>query len=157
MSHESHEHHTLQDRIAALEAHAAISALQARYATAADVCLSTPSHAHAVELVALFTDDASADYGPFGTFVGRDQLIHAFENVLPAVASWSRHYVTNPAIEVHGNEAKGNWYFLVYSVLRAAPPGPPTNLFGTYEGGYVKTAAGWRIRSLVTRFVEPPR
>jgi hypothetical protein len=149
---------TLLERVARLEDLEAIRTLKARYATGGDLCLSTPSHDHAVALVSLFTDDAVGDYGPFGRFQGREQIVHAFENVLPGAVSWSRHYVTNPAIEVSGNQATGGWYFLVHAVPKGAPPGSPTvTFFGVYEDTYVKTAQGWRFSSLIARFIDPPR
>ncbi len=146
----------LPRRVAALEDLEALRNLKSRYAMGADKCLSTPSRAHAEELVELFTDDAVGDYGFFGRFEGRAQLVHAFENVLTAATRWSLHYMANPVLEVDGSHAKGSWYFLVYAVAKDAPPGPPQNFFGRYEDRYVKTEEGWKIQSTTVLFVQPP-
>lgn len=157
MSQESNQHQGHESRIAALEAAEAIRTLKAAYAKRADQVISTPTREHAEALADLFTDDAVADYGPFGRYEGREALVHAFGTVIPGAASWSQHYMLNPAITVEGDTAKGNWYFLVYSVLRAGPSKEPTTLFGSYEETYVKTAKGWQLRSLLAKFVAPPK
>lgn len=155
MSDHDHDHRSLLARIVTLEDIEAIRALKARYAEGADRCIGAPTAGHAAALADLFTEDASAEYGPFGRFEGRDQLIRAFHEVIPGAAVWSRHYFTNPTIEVHGNQATGHYYFLVAAVMRGAPG--PINMWGTYEDRYVKTVKGWRLSSLIADFVEPPR
>lgn len=157
MSQESHEHRGLEERIAALEGQEAIRALKAKYAELADRAIATPSRENAEALADLFTDDGSADYGPFGKYQGREALLHAFGTVIPGAGVWSRHYMLNPSITVDGKNAKGNWYFLVYVVLRHAESKVPVPMFGTYEDTYTKTEKGWQFRSLVGHFIEPPK
>ncbi|APR86321.1 Hypothetical protein A7982_11670 [Minicystis rosea] len=135
----------------------ALRNLKARYATLSDRCLTTPSRESAEALAALFTEDALGDYDFFGRFQGREQLTHAFEAVLPAGMRWSMHYITNPALEIDGNRAKGRWYFLVQAVTKDGPPGTIQSFHGSYEDVYVKTPAGWRFASLVVHFNSPPR
>jgi hypothetical protein len=146
----------LARRVAALEDIEALRVLKARYAAGADRCLTTPSHEHAVALAEMFTADALGDYGFFGRFQGRAELVRAFESVLPAGMRWSRHYMANPAIEVDGGRARGSWYFLVSAVQKDAPPGPPTSFYGTYEDTYVKTESGWKFSSVIVHFELPP-
>lgn len=155
MTEHDHDHRDLLRRIVALEDIEALRALKARYAEGSDRCLTTPSPEHAAALADLFTDDASAEYGPFGRFDGRAQLTRAFAEVLPGAAAWTRHYFTNPTLEVHGNEATGHFYFLVAAVMRGAPG--TVTLWGTYEDRFTKTPRGWRLTSLVATFIEPPR
>lgn len=146
----------LFERVATLESLEAIRDLKSHYARGADACLGSPSHENAVRLAALFTEDAIADYGALGRFVGRAQIINGFEKVLPLVASWSQHYMLNPLLEVSGDYAQGSWYFHVAAALKAAP-GAVTNMYGSYRDTYVKTADGWKFSSLVVSYAEPPK
>ena len=146
---------SLHDRITRLEDIAAIHTLKARYAAGSDVCLCTPGHDQAVALAELFTADAFTDYGPFGSFTGRAEIVRAFAEVLPGAATWSRHHVTNPIITVDGREATASFYFILAAVMRGAP-GPAT-LWGGYEDRLVKADDGWRFSQLIVRFAEPPR
>ncbi|MFT3776047.1 MAG: nuclear transport factor 2 family protein [Minicystis sp.] len=147
----------LSQRVATAEDFEALRNLKARYATLADRCLTTPSHENAVALADLFTDDAVGDYGFFGRFQGRADLVRAFESVLPAGMRWSMHYITNPELSVDGSHAKGAWYFLVSAVTKDAPPGAMASFYGLYEDVYVKTATGWKFASLVVHFNTPPQ
>ncbi len=145
-----------EDRITALEDAEAIRRLKARYAIVADAVMSAPTPESAAAVADLFTEYGVGDFGPFGRFVGRAALLECFGTVLPSVLGWSRHYVTNPIVEVSGDRATGQWYFLVHAQAKKAPGGPIEVHFGTYEDTYVKTAAGWRYAALVTRFAAPP-
>lgn len=148
--------HDLQARIGVLEDLEAIRSLKSRYALAADKCLCEPSHAHALALAELFTEDAVADYAAFGRFEGRAGLLEAFGKVLPGAVAWSIHYMANPIVHASGDQAAGTWSFLVHAVMKGAPPGPTVALFGHYADRYVKTAQGWKLAALTAQFVQPP-
>lgn len=145
------------DRLMALDDVEAIRTLKSRYAIGADRCLTTPSAENAAALAEFFTHDAVAEFGPFGRFEGRAQLIHAFEVVLPGAVCWSQHYIVNPVIEVRGGTATGSWYFLVHAVPKGAPAGTVVHFYGSYEDRYLKTSSGWRYASLRANFIEPPK
>lgn len=144
------------DRLDRLEDLEALRRLKSRYAINADRVLSTPSHAHAVALAELFTDDASVDLGPFGQYVGRAALINAFENILPASTGWSTHYMANPVVDVQGSLATGTWYFLIFAQAKATPGGPILNFWGYYEDQYVKSGGVWKQSSLIAHYFTPP-
>src|SRR5689334_4014071 len=101
----SSDAHGTSHRLDELESLEALRRLKSQYAIRADRVLSTPSHEHAVALADLFTDDASVNLGPFGTFVGKAALLDAFENILPAATGWSTHYMANPVLDVHEHHA----------------------------------------------------
>lgn len=154
----SHPHDGPKDppsRLDRLESLEAIRTIKARYAVLADRCLASPSSANAVALADLFTDDAVADYGFFGTFTGRAELLNAFENVLPAGTRWSAHYIVNPILLVDGDTAQGSWSFLIHAVPRTPPDAAQTTFFGGYEEKYRRVGGRWKISELVVRYSSP--
>ena len=144
----------LRARVAHLEDLEAIRALKARYALYADHAICTPSDAHAAAIAGLFVDDASGDYGPLGSYQGRAELLHAFRNVIPGAAVWSRHHVTNPQIEIDGDRATASFYFIIPALMRGAPA--VNTLWGTYEDRLTRTAAGWRFTHVGAVFTAAP-
>ncbi len=150
------EHGGLAGRVATLEALSSLQDVMSRYARFADLALGSPSHEHAVALADLFTDDATADYGPFfGSFSGRAALINAFENILPAGTRWSAHYVVNPLLEVSGDTAQGTWAFLIHAVPRNPPDAGPVTFYGRYEEQLRRVGGTWKIASLVVHYSSP--
>ena len=129
--------------------------LKSVYARRADAALCTPSAEAARALVELFVDDALLDLGPFGRYQGREQLLHAFENVLPGATAWSVHHFTNPLIEVKGDSATGSWYFLIYAQSRATPAPPVGVIHGGYSDKYVRVGGAWKIAETIASFTAP--
>lgn len=147
----------LDQRVISLEDLSALQKLKSTYAFDVDRCFVSPSHDNAVAAANLFTDGAVADYGILGRYEGRAQLLNAFENVFPGMASWTTHYITNPVLtQTADAAARGEWYFLVYVVFKGAPAGPPTNIWGHYTERYVRTPTGWKIASLLAEYFTPP-
>lgn len=134
----------------------AIEELKAQYARKADAVFREPSHASAVALADLFTDDGVLDLGPFGRYEGRAALINACENILPLATKWSTHYIMSPLLEVHDDHAVGNWYFLIKSVPQDPPGSPVMEIMGAYADKYARTQAGWKIRESISSFFIPP-
>jgi len=140
------------DRLESLEA---LRDLKARYARFADLALGAPSAANAANLADLFTDDAVADYGFFGTFTGRAALLNAFENILPAGTRWSAHYIVNPLLTVDGDTAQGTWSFLIHAVPRNPPDAGQVTFFGQYAEKYRRTNGVWKISELAVSYSSP--
>ena len=66
----------------------------------------------------------------------------------------SAHMVTNPVIDVAGDEAKGSWRFLmVYSHT----DGSFVRIIGHYEDEYVRREGKWYFRSLIAHVEESGR
>ncbi|MDC3979729.1 nuclear transport factor 2 family protein [Polyangium jinanense] len=145
----------LPSRIDRLEALEALRTLKARYIVLADRCLITPSVDNAHALVELFTDDATADYGPFGKFSGKDGLVRAFAEVLPAGSRWAAHYAMTPILSVDGDTAEGTWAFFVHNVPREPKDAAQRTYFGSYEEKYRRVGGVWKIASLVVLFSSP--
>ena len=53
------------------------------------------------ELLELWTEDAVCDYGFFGTYAGRDEIVNKFfRELVTSASSFNAHMVHNPLIEV---------------------------------------------------------
>jgi hypothetical protein len=95
----------------------------------------------------LYTADAA-----FAGAEGHDQLV-TLARIQPRGPDFVRHYLTNHVIEPTLEGAKGKEFLVV---IDNGENGKASSLFlgGHYEDTYVKTAAGWRIK---TRRLFPPR
>jgi hypothetical protein len=94
-------------------------------------------------------------YAADGTFAGaegHDQLVKLGQ-IQPRGPAFVRHYLTNHVIEPVMGGARGKEYLVV---IDNGENGKASSLFlgGHYEDTYVKTPAGWRIK---TRRLFPPR
>jgi len=99
------------------------------------------------ELAELWTEDAVCDYGFFGAYKGRDEIVgRFFRELVSAASSFSAHMVHNPLIEIQGDTAKGSWY------LTAQTTNQPSNravwVMGIYQDEFERTGGSWRISSL---------
>lgn len=151
-----HGEHGLAARVERLEALEAVRDLGGEYARRTERMVANTNHETAAALAALFTEDAVANYGPFGTVHGRDAITALFENVMGPPFSWSMHYITNHLFTVDGDTAEGSVYFLVFS-QPAAPPGAPlATLYGLYHLKLRKVGSAWQIANLVASLTSPP-
>lgn len=107
----------LTDRLAALEAEAAVRRTMARYMALCDV----PSGAlHGETLAGLFATDAIWEgIGPqyahqFGRLTGHADILAMLMRYLPPSPHFSVnvHFLTSETIEVHGATARGRWIML---------------------------------------------
>ncbi|CDP83459.1 hypothetical protein BN975_01014 [Mycolicibacterium farcinogenes] len=139
------------ERTRDLSAHSAISALLYRYARAVD--------SKDWELYrSVFTEDARIDYSSAGAVVGtRDDVVEWFAANF-GVIPWSMHYITN--IEILESDAEtATVRAMFYNPMQL--PGMPemSACGGYYHHELVRTADGWRSRSLREEnvwFSNPP-
>ncbi len=121
----------------------AIKKLKARYWRCVDKKLWT-------ELVEVFTEDATLDYGDTRLDGGKT-IAQSIKEVLADAAT--AHGGHSPEIEITSDTtAKGIWAFMDYLVW-----GSDTKMmgFGHYEDEYVKEDGHWRIKSTkLTRIFE---
>lgn len=93
-----------------------------------------------------FTDDAHIDYSSAGAVVGhRDEVVDWFAanfGVLP----WSMHYITNIEADVDGDSATVRAMF--YNPMQLPGMSEVSACGGYYHHELVRTADGWRSRSL---------
>ena len=101
------------------------------------------------EVAALFTDDATVDYGPeVTTVVGAGAIAAAIAVGLENTFAATSHHVSNITLTFDGpDEARGITY--LYAWHRYVDGSPDGELWGRYNHRFVRTKDGWRIAELV--------
>jgi ketosteroid isomerase-like protein len=133
----------LEARIRNLEDVEAIRRLKGKFAYFADT-------KNAAAFMSLVADDAVWEFGPWGHFEGKEEILKFTQNVTLDTYSFMLHHFYDVSIEVEGDTATGIWYFLV----------PATNckkeraewLAGVYDETYVKVNGQWKFKRVATDF-----
>ena len=103
------------------------------------------------ELFELWTDDAVCDYGFFGTYQGREEIVHKFfGEMVESVSSFMAHMVHNPVIELSGDRARGSWYLTAQTTIQ--PANQAVWVMGIYRDEFVRIDGSWKISSLEFEF-----
>ena len=99
-------------------------------------------------VAALFTDDATVDYGPESTtIVGSAEIGTTIAVGLERTFAATSHHVSNIQIAFEGaSEARSVTY--LYAWHRYVDGSPDGELWGRYRHRFVRTDAGWRISEL---------
>jgi ketosteroid isomerase-like protein len=119
-----------------------IKQLKARYIEACDGGWGGRlSHDHE-KMVALFTEDCVWDGGGFGQRQGRAALREYYESNQAATRAQAFHLLTQPIIQVDGDQATGRWHL---TIVLSTVGGPSNLICGAFDDEYRRTAAGWRI------------
>jgi hypothetical protein len=111
-----------------------------------------PEHGatHMGPFAELFVEDSVFDGRPYLPLCeGRDE-IRKMQHGL-RVVPFLFHNVTNALIEVDGDMARGEWHVVSFS---ARPDGTSARHLGTYDEQYVRTALGWRYKSVKVTVVR---
>lgn len=133
---------SLEKRLARLEDRIAISELRYTYCYRID---DRDWDGYA----ALFTEDALLDFGPVGTFEGREAVREFAEDVVGARHPFLSHMVHNPVIDVDGDTATGKWYFEVPCTFEDGEAGW---IQGTYYDEYRRVDGEWLFSEVVAEF-----
>ncbi len=127
----------LAREIAELRDGEAVKTVMARY------CHLVDSRSYA-ELSELFTEDATCNYGFFGSFKGRKEIIGTFFGTLvDGAASFMVHMVHNPVVEVSGDEASGSWYLTAQTTIQ--PANRAVWVMGIYRNRFRRVGGAWKI------------
>lgn len=135
---------TLEQRIQRLEDIDEIAKLQARYIDFNDGGWKGGTHQFPEAVADLFVDDGVWE-GPSGTarVEGREAIAELFRQF--AAVPFIVHCVSNPLIEVDGDEAHGEWHAIIPSTM---PDGQGLWTIGKYINDYVRTPQGWKYKRL---------
>ena len=144
-----------EDRLQSLEDIEAIRRLKAAYCAACD-------DDHDGEAVAeLFIEDGiwqqTGKIGSAGTEpkVGKRAIAEFMFSLRSAgFIRHSAHMVTNPVINISGDEAEGSWRFIM---LYSHTDGSFFRIIGHYEDQYVRIGERWYFRSLIAHVEETGR
>lgn len=138
----------LEARIKVLEDIEAIKRLKGKYGYFVDT-------RNWQEFMNLIMDDAIWDFGSLGLYKGKEEILRFTRDIILDTYSFMMHNFFNIFVEVQGNKATGEWYFLV----------PATNdkekraewLAGKYEEEYVKVNGAWKFKKVTARinFIAP--
>ena len=102
-------------------------------------------------VAALFTDDATIDYGPENpTIVGRDAIVPAIRPGLQNLFKTSSHHITNMRIQPDGAEAATDVAY-VYAWHVYLTDDSEGELWGQYHCRFRRTDEGWKIAEMVLK------
>ena len=100
-------------------------------------------------VAALFTADATVDYGPeAATIVGADAIASTIAVGLEQTFAATSHHVSNIRIAFEGPDAARAVTYL-YAWHRYLDGSPDGELWGRYRHRFVRSDAGWKIAELV--------
>jgi ketosteroid isomerase-like protein len=131
-----------------------ITTLKSRYTFAVDATIADATKVG--DLMDLFTDDICVDYGVYGRYRGKAAVRAFFGSSIRTLVAWSLHFAHDAVILTGGTNASAMWHFEARAVFKDSYAAGPITFFGHYEDQFVKTATGWKIRSLITLFETPP-
>lgn len=98
-------------------------------------------------LDALWTEDAVCDYGFFGCYNGKTEIMEKFfRKLVSNAAPFSAHMVHNPLIETHGDRASACWYLTAQTTIQ--PQNQAIWVMGIYHDQYKRMGDNWKIASL---------
>ncbi len=134
----------LATRVQRLEDVEAIGRLKAAYCDACD-------DDHDPDAVAaLFIEDGTWQQSGRAPCEGRAAIRSHMAAIRAAgVIVRSAHLVTNPRIDVDGDEATGTWRFTMWATFTGDAGPWERRIIGRYQERYVRTRAGWRYRTLL--------
>ncbi|WP_340315117.1 nuclear transport factor 2 family protein [Rhizorhabdus argentea] len=134
---------TIEDRLQRMEDIQEITRLKTRYTELAD---SSADKLHnGPQMGALFTEDAVFHIVATGAppLIGSAAITERYND--DTLYPYSYHLLGNPHIEVSGDSGKGRWHAAVIFNKREVGSMWTTAF---YEDEFVRTADGWRIKSL---------
>ena len=102
----------------------------------------------------VFTEEATADYGPKSKLKGRQAIVQFLKSSLGADSVITSHVGQRPEIELTSEStATGMWWLNDYIVMQ---PNTRRRGYAFYEDEYVKEDGQWKMKStkLVTLLEE---
>jgi hypothetical protein len=128
----------IEARVRRLEDIEAIKKLKARYWRCVDRKLWG-------EMAEVFTEEATADYGPDIKLKGRQAIVDFLKGSLGADTVITSHVGQRPEIELTGEStATGTWWLNDYIVMQ---PNVRRRGYAFYEDEYVKENGKWKKKS----------
>lgn len=135
---------TLEQRIQIIEDRDEIAKLQARYIDYNDGGWNGPTHQHPEAVANLFVADGVWE-GPSGTgrAEGQQAIVELFKSF--AAVPFIIHCITNPLIDIDGDTAHAEWHAIIPTKM---PGDVALWTIGKYINDYVRTAEGWKYKTL---------
>ena len=113
-------------------------------------------------LVALFTDDAVCEFGPYGVWTGKATIAENYAQVVGGAIRehgpfQTLHVNTNHWVELTGPDAAVGRLYLVDLALGGEADKNPMVWLGVYDEVYRKIDGDWRIARSSLQFMWPER
>jgi hypothetical protein len=137
----------IETRLRAIEDRNEITDLKARYINACDGGWNRASH-NADIVASVFALDGTWEAEGFPRVEGREAIRQLFRS-FGRQAPFSFHCVSNPLIEVIGDEARGEWHL---SELFTNDQGVECWGGGIYSDTFVRADGGWLISAMSVRY-----
>ena len=137
----------LETRVARLDAEAAVEQVMVAYMAAADRQSDKGAH-----IAALFTEDGAWEsVGPHGNpgwaAVGHEALIAKFDRNVERMP-FSAHFVTNPAVQLDGDTARGQFMYFQACTYRGDQP---LWIAGSYDNDFRRVEGRWLLAHMRVR------
>jgi SnoaL-like domain len=129
----------MERRLARLEDIEATKQLKARY------CEICDDDHNPDRITSVFAEDGIWESADFGTARGHGEIRRLFEKFRKLI-EFSQHNVMDPIIEVNGDTATGEWYFLGPFTFREG--NQARWLAAKYKDDYVKLNGQWKYQHL---------
>ncbi len=114
-------------------------------------------------LAEIFAEDAVCEFGPYGSWHGRDEIranykaVFSDADVNGALPYGGFHSTTNQWVELTGPETAVSRTYLLDIVHEPNPRVNPFIWFGLYDEDFVKRGGVWQIKRCTLQFLWPER
>ena len=108
----------------------------------------------------LFDEEALCEFGPYGVWKGRDQIVENFNAVFEDTlddAFWSMHANTGHQVKITGPSSAQGQIYLLDIVTDKKPDENPFLWFAVYDEDYVKKGDDWKIKRSSIHFLWPEK
>lgn len=112
------------------------------------------------KLIALFTDDAVCEYGPYGSWEGKPVIFDNYKATFAgelAAPFTSMHINTNHRVDIHSATSASGQCYLTDIVTHVAPDENPILWFALYDEEYRKEDGQWKFARTSLQFFWPER
>jgi len=111
-------------------------------------------------LITLFTDDALCEYGPYGSWSGRQVILENYRTTFTgelAAPFTSQHLNTNHNIELLSESRATGQCYLLDVATHVGPGQNPILWFALYDEEYRKESGDWKFSRSSLQFFWPQR
>ena len=109
-------------------------------------------------LAQIFAEDAICEFGPYGTWNGREEIHTNYKEVFKAAKPYAGfHSTTNQWVEMTGPDSAVSRTYLHDIVHEPDPRTNPVIWYGLYDEDYIRVDGEWKISRCTLHFMWPQR
>ena len=103
------------------------------------------------ELEDLWTEEAVCDYGFFGRFDGKTEIMDKFfRSIVNEVSTFNAHMIHNDIINIDGDNATGKWYLTAHTLIQ--PDNQAVWAHAFYDDKFIRVDGQWKIAAINVKF-----